>query len=376
MNGAILLATTTIYSAAARLASALVACGARVEAVCPRHHPLLVSRWLSRAHRYLPLSGEASFAEAVAAAEPELVIPCDDRALALLLRLENCDALLARSLGPMESYRVLTARAPSMAAARAEGIAAPLTLAVPSLADLPAALAAVGLPCVMKSDFSWAGGGVRFVADAAEAEQAFAALAGPPSRLRSLARAGWRKDLHFLEAALHPVRATVNVQSLVEGRSATSVFAARDGVVLAAQHMDVLRSAGRTGPASLMARIADPVMAAAARKLAARFRLSGLHGLDFVRDRNGLAHLIEVNPRVTQICHLPLDGDLPAALIGAAARPPVTEARKIALFPQLLQLADLPPEAFCDLPLDDPAVLHGLGGKAAGIWAQSPPAAQ
>lgn len=358
MTGAILLATTNVYSAAARLAVAFAACGARVEAVFPRGHPLDFSRWLARAHRYWPLSGEASFAEAIAAAAADLVIPCDDRALALLLRLKGCEALLARSLGPKESYRVLTARAASMAAARAEGIVAPLTLAVASLAQLPAALDRVGLPCVMKSDFSWGGEGVKFVGDRAEAERAFIALAGPPSRLRSLARAGLRRDLHFLEAARHPVKATVNLQSLVEGTPATSVFAARDGVVLAAQHMDVLSWRGDSGPASLMARVADPAMAEAARKLAARFKLSGLHGLDFVRDAGGTPHLIEVNPRATQICHLPLDADLPAALLGAPARPAVTRAREIALFPQFLRLSGLPAEVWRDLPDDDPGRLR------------------
>ena len=64
-----------------------------------------------------------------------------------------------------------------------------------------------------------------------------------------------------------------------------------------------------------------------ARRIAARFGLSGLQGLDFVRDEEGLPHLIEINPRATQICHLALGSDLPAALLGVPPRSAATTKR-------------------------------------------------
>lgn len=364
MKQKILLATTVGWPAAARLAGAFAMLGARVDAVFPRGHVLRVCRYLDRGYRYRPRKPLQSLSEAIRKSEPDLVIPCDDRSLMLLLQLKEFAPLLARSMGPLENYTLLMARAPSIAAARELGVTAPLTLAVPDLESLHAALAQVGLPCVMKADASWGGDGVKFVCSWADAKKAFHKLQGPPSRLRSLMRTVLRKDLHFLAEALEPKSSVVNVQSLVAGKPATSVFAARDGEVLAALHMDVVTWSGDTGPASLMQRTSCPQMDDAVRKIAARFRLNGLQGLDYVRDRDGVAHLIEINPRATQICHLALGPDLPAALLGRPERPPVTDCRQIALFPQLLTMTDLGRAVYQDIPWDDPAVLRAASGDA------------
>jgi predicted ATP-grasp superfamily ATP-dependent carboligase len=363
MKPKILLVTTVPYSPAARMAGAFSSLGAQVEAVFPRGHVLAVSRYVDRTHRYRPLDGEASLAAAIRTCEPDHLVCCDDRAIALLTGLAEFAPLFERVLGPRDSYRLLLTRTPSIAAARVQGIAAPLTQTVDSLEALPEALHAVGLPCVMKADASWGGSGVRFVCSIDEARKAFVKLQGPPSRLRSLVRVVRRHDLHFLEAARNPRKATVNVQALIPGKPATSVFAAKEGKVLAAQHMDVVSWAGDAGPAKVMARVSDPRMDEAAAKIAAVFHLSGLHGLDFVRDADGVAHLIEVNPRATQICHLPLDADLAAALIGVPARPAVTDLKRIALFPQLLG-GETPPQVYRDIPWDDPRVLRALSGEA------------
>lgn len=362
MRTKILLVTTVQWPSAARLAGAFANLGAQVEAVFPRGHVLSACRYLDRGYRYRALEGAASITETIAAAKPDHIIPCDDRALLLLLQLKQFAPLLERSLGPLEGYEILTARAPSIAAAREDGIAAPLTLAIPNQEALPRVLAEVGLPCVIKADGSWGGGGVKFVCTQADAERAFAELEGPPSRLRSLYRMMRRKDLHFFAQAKNPERAAVCAQALITGKPATTVFAAEEGRVLAAMHMDVLSWAGETGPASLMSRIECPAMDEAAAKIAARFRLNGLHGLDFMRDKDGVPYLIEVNPRATQICHLPLSADLPAALLGLLPRDPVTMSRRIALFPQLLSAGELAREVYRDIPWDDPGVLRAAAG--------------
>lgn len=353
----ILLVTSAPWTSAYRLAGAFAQLGAQVDALYPAGHALAKSRFVVGRHRYRALRPMASLARALSKAAPDLVVPCDDRAAALLTTISGFEDVIRRSLGPTDSYRLLMARTPSMAAAHEEGIAVPQTAVVDSLAALPRALEAVGLPCVLKSDFSWGGDGVRMVDTASAAVVAFRKLQGPPSCLKSLARVVLRKDWHNLAVAMHPRKAIVNIQAMVAGKPATSVFAARDGKVLSAQHMDVETWRGTTGPACLMRRVGDPAMDAAVAKIAARFHLSGLHGLDFVRDPEGKVHLIEVNPRATQICHLALDGDLPAALLGVPRRPPVTDLADVALFPQLSQLGDLPESVFRDVPQDDPAVL-------------------
>ena len=364
MRPKVLLVTTVKWPSAARLAGAFANLGAEVSAIFPRGHVLGASRYLTHSYRYRVFAGPKSVATAIARAAPDHVIPCDDRALRLVLSQTPFTTLLKKSLGPLDAFDSLIPRAASMAAAMQEGIITPLTLGVEGLADLPSALAAVGLPCVMKSDESWGGAGVRVVRTLADATKAFAALHNPPARWRSLARAILRKDTHFLLDARYPRAAAVSVQSFVQGTPATSVFAARDGNVLGAMHMDVMSCQGTTGPASLMRRLLCPAMDEAAKKIAARFQLNGLHGLDFMRDADGVPHLIEINPRATQICHLPLEADLPACLLGVTERPSLTAARQIALFPQLLGAENLPDGVFQDIPWDDPGVLSVAAGDA------------
>ena len=369
MQQKILLTTTVDWPSAARLAGAFTQLGASVEALFPAGHVLGVSRYPERAYLYRPLHAQASLQQAVETAQPDFVVPCDDRALAQLLvltaRYPDFYTLMMRSLGNLDSYPLMLARSTSIALARDEGIIAPLTLAVPDEDRLVEVLQDVGLPCVLKADGSWGGDGVKLVRTQDEARQAFRKLQGPPSRLRSLARAVLRKDKHFLAEAWTPRTSVVNAQAFVPGKPATSVFACRDGEVLATLHMDVADWRGVTGPASLMRPVHCPQMEDAVGRIARRFNLSGLIGLDFVRDEQGVPHLIEINPRATQICHLALGSDLPAALLGAPPRPPVTDRPLVALFPQLLAEARRSPEVFEDLPLDDPAILRALAGEEA-----------
>jgi hypothetical protein len=106
----------------------------------------------------------------------------------------------------------------------------------------------------------------------------------------------------------------------------------------------------------------------AARRIAARFGLSGLHGLDFVRDTNGAPWLIESNPRATPTSHLALGTDLVASLaarLGAAVapRPAATQRDLVALFPQeWARNADSRHlhGAHNDVPWDDPALVRAL----------------
>ena len=362
MTKNILLATTVDWPSAAYLAAAFASLGCWVEAVYPRGHALGLSRYLGAAHAYRPLNPRASLAAAIAAAEPDLIVPCDDRAVTHLLSLQTPQnsALLVRSMGRLDSYPLMMERSRAMAIAEEEGIAMPLSFAVTDEDEFQRALEQVGFPAVLKANGSWGGDGVAVVRTREEAERAFRKLGYAPSRLRSVARAILRKDAHFLHEALVPKKPALQLQRFIAGKPATTAFACRDGEVLAAIHMDVVETLKATGPASLIKRVDCAQMDEAARRLARRFGLSGLHGLDFVRDEAGIPHLIEINPRATQICHLALGAgrDLVAALLGLPARPPATARSLIALFPQAWGAGfPVPSEAYLDVPGDDPAVL-------------------
>jgi hypothetical protein len=241
--------------------------------------------------------------------------------------------------------------------------------------DLDRCLDIVGLPAVFKADGSWGGEGVIVARTKEEARRAFRKLSSAPSRLRSLARAWRRQDAHFLLAAVKPEASPVCVQRFIAGHPAASAFAARDGKLLASFHYDVLVADGAIGPPNVIRRVDDAEMDRAASAVAACFGLSGLHGLDFMRDEKGAVHLIEINPRATQGGTLPFgEGrDLPSALAQTVTAAPVGRRAAIgndvvAFFPREMRrdsASHYLVEGHHDVPHDDPAVLQAMLGTAA-----------
>jgi hypothetical protein len=372
----ILLFTTVTWSCAERIAGALGA--ADIEALFPDGHAIAASRYLKRAHPYRALMPLHSLRQAIRHTRPDLVIPCEDRAAGLLAQLyargEEKD-LLERSLGAPGIYARFFERRTFIAEAAKAGVLAAGMLPAPDEGSLCSAIASLGFPLVLKSDASYGGAGVIIAHNKVEARQAWRRLSRRPSRWRELVRAIHRRDAHFLASAAHPVSPTVSVQRFIPGRPATSSLLCWQGEVLGANHFDVEVARGDTGPSTVLTRRDCAQIADAGRRIARHFHLSGLIGLDFIRDANGQAHLLEINPRATPTSHLafgpghdPCGALLDVLGVKAGPRPPITDASQVALFPQEWRRDPESPWlelAFHDVPRDDPAVVRALlgGGK-------------
>lgn len=380
----ILLASVTDWPFPARLAGAFIALGAKIEAVCLKRSPLHQSGVAMRLHRFSAMRPLSSLAAAIAAASPELVIPCDDLMAELLWRLAQARPefapLLARSCGNPNAFPLLAARNDFLREAKAAGAPSTDTMALGSDADLDRAIATFGLPLVLKADASWGGDGVAIVADCAAAKAALARFAAP-SPLKTIARAFKRREPHLLVRAHFAVPPRPGAQRYVAGHPTTSSIACWQGRLLAANHFDVAVSNG-TGPATVLGITHDPAMQDAARHIAAHFGLSGIYGLDYMRGQDGTVALLEINPRATPTSHLALgpDHDLAAALLTAAGhpipdRPAMTRANRIALFPQEWRRDPQSPHlatAYHDLPQADPALGAALGWAAQPLTSFSP----
>jgi predicted ATP-grasp superfamily ATP-dependent carboligase len=374
MTRKVLLVTTVDWMSTARYAGAFKTASWTVGALSPPKAPVALSRYVDRHYRYRPLTALRSLRAAIARAMPDLIVPCDDRAVSLALRLYAKEkeetpvkALIRRSLGTPEEFATILSRAGSMRAAADAGVSVPETIAVADEAALERALARLGLPAVLKADGSWGGDGVIVAYTKDEALAALRKLKRPASRLRNVARAWRRKDAHFLLAALNPPAAKISVQKFISGPSSASAFACWKGEVVGALYYDVLISDGAMGPPNVIRRVDCPQMAEASRAIARRFGLTGIYGLDFIRDEAGSAHLIEINPRTTQGGTLAFgEGrDLPSALAAAVMRAPAQRREAIAsdivaFFPNEWQRDAASPylaHGHHNVPWDDPAVL-------------------
>jgi hypothetical protein len=374
MTRKVLLVTTVDWTSTARYAGAFAAASWLVDTISPKGAPVTLSRYVDRRYPYRPLFALSSLRQAIERARPDLLVVCDDRAVGLLLRLYRRElrdspiaTLIRRSLGTPEEFASILSRAGSMNASRDSGVRAPETVPVANEEELEACLARLGLPAVLKADGSWGGEGVIVVRSKEEAVAAFHRLKRPASRLRNVARALRRKDLHFLLAALSPPKLEISAQKFVVGRSAASAFACWKGDVVAALCYDVLISDGAMGPPNVIRRADCAQMEEASRLVAKRFGLSGIYGLDFIRDDAGDVHLIEINPRTTQGGTLAFgEGrDLPSALAGCVTRCAVARRDAIpndvvAFFPAEWQRDAQSPyltSGYHNVPWDDPAVL-------------------
>jgi hypothetical protein len=374
MSCKILISTTVSWTSTARHAAGFALAGCTVEALAPAKAPVTMSRHVSAVHPYRSLAPLRSLREAIRHAAPDLIVSCDDRAVQHLVRLYDCEPkgssvarLIERSLGGPREYAGVMSRQTSMEAARSLGIRTPETLPVPDENALETCIDAIGLPAVLKSDGSWGGEGVIIVRERDDALAAYRRLANRPSRLRSLARACRRKDAHYLTSVLAPKSSVVSIQKFVRGRPAASAFAAWHGEVVGAVYYDVLKADGTVGPPSVIRRVDCPEIDAATKKLARHFRLSGLHGLDFIRDDAGHVHLLEINPRATQGGTLAFGPgrDLASALAGCISPDieprPAIRNDTVVFFPgEWLQdpASSLLANTHHEVPWDDPEILR------------------
>jgi hypothetical protein len=382
----VLLATTSRWFPTARLAIALAKAGATVEAVCPPGHPIAQTTAVTRTYSYRGLSPLKSFAAAIAATRPDLIVSGDDLATWHLhclykqagVATPELRALIERSLGAPESFEIVDARAKFMEAARAEGIRVPDTAVIEDREGLTRWTARFGFPFVLKADGTSGGDGIRVVSSLEEAVRAFRDLGAPPLFARAAKRAFFDRDTRLVWPTLRRERSVVNAQAFVMGTEATSAVACSSGAILASLHFKVLQKSHSSGHATVLQRIEHPEMSATAETMVRRLRLSGLQGFDFMlEETSGHAYLIEINPRATQVGHLSFGPghDLASALLSAVtgkelvASPCVTENDTIALFPQEWlrdPSSDFLRSGYHDVPQNEPQLLRACMQGSSG----------
>ena len=358
--------------------------GCAVSAVYPASgHPLSKTSVIQQRFPYGAVDPPASVKVAIEKADPDLVLPCDDRAVGHLHELygratgpsasaSKLRALIERSLGPPESYFVVSSRYHLLKIAGDEGIRIPETKLVSSALELKGGGAGLNLPWVLKADGSWGGHGVKIARHPREAEQCYLELSRPLSAARLVKRMIVNRDPYWLQAWRRQTQPAVVVQSHIEGRPANCAVACWKGEVLAGIAVEVANAQGATGSATIVRVVDSPEMLLAAQRLARRLKLSGLVGLDFmIEERTGNLYLIEMNPRCTPLSHLPLGpgrdliAALSAQLSGGTLResPPVTENDTIAYFPQACHWdpkSQLLQSSYHDVPWEEPELVQEL----------------
>jgi ATP-grasp domain len=382
----ILLTATTRWPSAARLMIGFASLGHSVSIVCPVHgHPSEAVRAVHNTFPYKPFAPLGSLTDAIEAAKPDIVVPCDDLSVRHLHQLHaskraprcasevDIPALIVRSLGPPESFATVDSRYSLLKISREEGIRTAETRAIDSLDDLNEWHSAQPFPWVLKADGTTGGGGVRIARTLAEARSYYSDLRRPIGLLRFIKRLIVDRNL-ILESdwsyGVHRVQPALVAQSFIRGLPANCAVVCWKGDVLAGLACEAVSTETSFGPATVVRLVDNAEMMGAAGKISRRLSLSGFFGLDFmIEEGSGAAYLIEMNPRSTPPCHLRLGigrdmiGALSAQLTGKPLSEPVsvTQNTLIAYFPEaLFRNSEVLSSSYHDVPAGEPELIREL----------------
>uniref|UniRef100_A0A372IRK2 ATP-grasp domain-containing protein n=2 Tax=Paracidobacterium acidisoli TaxID=2303751 RepID=A0A372IRK2_9BACT len=358
------------------MAMRMIACGCRVSALCPRGHMLRHVHGLTAIYRYRGLRSMASLEAAIRAARPDIIVPCDDRVVAQLhaLHTQHPDLrpLIESSLGSPAAYSIVSQRELLLKTAQSLGIRIPETRCIRSEADIHSWFTGSASSAVIKLDGTWGGLGVEIAHSEEEAVTAFHRFSRPPGLGTAIKRLLIDRDPVAIWGWRTRTAPVITIQQFISGRPANAMLACWRGELLGLVSVEVLSSQGATGAAFIVRILDNPEMAEAARLLASRLELTGFYGLDFMLDSaTGHAWLIEMNPRCTQLGHLPLpkQGDLAGLLCTRlTGRPcisgeiPVTGGI-VAFFPQAISWnprSTFIRSGYHDVPWEQPDLVREL----------------
>src|SRR5262249_37025333 len=137
-----------------------------------------------------------------------------------------------------------------------------------------------------------------------DARAAWRDIIGWMSVLRAANAAQRQKRPRALLDVLSKKSARVELQEFVVGIPANRAILCDKGKIIAAVSVIACETVEPKGSASVVRVIEHAEMAETASILARRLSISGFCGFDFViSSSTGGAYLLEVNPRVTPICH-------------------------------------------------------------------------
>jgi hypothetical protein len=353
-----------------------------VHSICPAVHPLRFVRGIDRCYPIRSLWAQGSLIKAIEATHADYIVPTDDRAIsqlhALAISHPQYRDLVVRSLGDSKNFELVCSRVSLLAQAESLHIRVPRTAPLRSLQEATRHAESWTYPALVKRDGTFGGRGVAVVRTPRELLDAYHRLRQNVSLLARVKRRLVDDDVlaFSLSSALPPQE--ISLQEFVAGTPANAMYSCFQGELLASLQVRTICAQHATGAALIVERINDPRVEEAGRKLAKALSLSGFFGLDFILENDsGQPYLLEMNPRATQLGHLPLENpgygsSLADALWrawtgnGSAQRsglPTPAQLQRIAFYPQALALGlnhPLITSAWLDHPDQEPELVREL----------------
>ena len=373
---------------AARISMALADIGFRVAALTPHGHPVRRLRKISDHFAYHTLAELKSTVRAIDRWSPDLLVCADDLAVKALQTLHQRTAasddkarrriseLIELSLGPATSFPEMQNKSNFLARVEIEGLRSPRTIVIPTTRAFESVPAKLIYPIVAKADQSYGGRCVRIVNSDADVRASVWELQ-TPTTWRGIFRRFFGAILgsEALGPLRLPLRRTISLQQYILGRPSNRAVICWKGKVLAGISVEVVEEEHKYGPASVVRLIDHSGMAKVAEQMVKCLDLSGFVGFDFVLDSSNQAWIIEMNARVTPICHFSLAdgtnlvGSLYTQMTGLRTPSRLAQINRglIALFPG--EIVRSPSSEYLqschhDVPWNEPEVVRSVLNQA------------
>jgi hypothetical protein len=235
--------------------------------------------------------------------EPDVIIPSDERAAALIRYWVAAEAsgngvfsptlrdCLRRSLGALDTLDQRSFKIETLRLARSVGVRSPEEIVVTSHAEAVAAAEELGYPVVVKMTHGAGGHVVRLSRDRQMLERHFLDFhRSATSKVKAFRRRILRRDWF-------PGNSAISVQRHVAGRPAMTCAAALSGRMLAVITAFSEEVTYKNGPSSVVRLARHDGMAAATATMIRALGATGFISFDFIVDEAGSEHLLECNPR-------------------------------------------------------------------------------
>ena len=222
--------------------------------------------------------------EALDSQRPDAALASIDSSIeALHTNREAVGRFTSPALGSVEAVDIALSKERTIEVARSLGIPVPRSVHASSLAEFDAAVAEIGLPCVLKPERSWRSSG-------AGGERLAPIIVGDA------------EEAHRLGADLARADAPVLVQEFAVGDRETIKLFRDRGQTLVRMAMLIDRAWPPLGGSSVMRRTVSPPedILDHAERLIAEVGLDGYAEVEFRRDARGRPLLMEINPRLSQ----------------------------------------------------------------------------
>jgi predicted ATP-grasp superfamily ATP-dependent carboligase len=256
--------------------------------------PALASRWCRQGFVFSAEEATEAYLamleEWLEHAAARVLISSNDGTIALLRRYRaRIEQRVALALADERALTIAIDKERTLAVARRLGLHVPREVVVRAADEVPAALREIGLPAVIKpcESWLWSGGdgdgkgsgvrlGAQLVVTADEARKA-------------------------VEAVTRGGGGTVQFQQLLSGRREAVSFLYANGEVYARFAQWARRTKPPLGGDSVLRQsiAIPPDVGSQAEALVREIDLEGYSEVEFRRDRAGVAHLMEINPRLS-----------------------------------------------------------------------------